>query len=133
MKEEDIKAILVRKHIAYAPHGTICATIKASVGAYQNGVGAMMHTRKEHILHINHEGIAIMAMDDIKGTPQEDTLLFLPKEEILSTRLRLRIFTFQLCIQTPKGELSYKIRKNNITASWHKENLAFLLLSAQSQ
>ena len=133
MKEQDIQTILTKHQIRFAKHGTICATIKASVGAYQNGIGSIMHTRKDHILHINHEGIAIMAMDDMTGSPQEDTLLFLPKQAILATDLRVRLFTFLLCIKTTKGELHYKIRKNNITAPWHKENLSFILLTSQTR
>ena len=76
MKEEEIRDILNSHQICFAQHGTLCATVKAGIGAYQNGLGEIMHTMKDHILHINAQGIAILAVDDINGAPQEHTLRF---------------------------------------------------------
>ena len=53
MKEEEIRDILNSHQICFAQHGTLCATVKAGIGAYQNGLGEIMHTMKDHILHIN--------------------------------------------------------------------------------
>lgn len=78
MKEEEIRELLTEQGIDYAAHGSICATIKASVGAYKNGIGDIMHTMKDHILHINAQGIAILAIDDINGIPAADTLHLFP-------------------------------------------------------
>ena len=52
MKEEEIRDILNSHQICFAQHGTLCATVKAGIGAYQNGLGEIMHTMKDHILHI---------------------------------------------------------------------------------
>ena len=56
MKEEEIRDILNSHQICFAQHGTLCATVKAGIGAYQNGLGEIMHTMKDHILHINAQG-----------------------------------------------------------------------------
>ena len=55
MKEEEIRDILNSHQICFAQHGTLCATVKAGIGAYQNGLGEIMHTMKDHILHITIE------------------------------------------------------------------------------
>lgn len=133
MKEEEIKEVLARHRIRFAKHGTVYGTIIASVGAYQNGVGEIMHARKDHILHFNPDGMTILAVDDMKGTLCEETLLFIPREQIVSTDIRVRLFTFLLTVQTVKGEIRYKLRKNLLGSPWHKENLAYLLLSSPSQ
>ena len=36
MKEEEIRDILNSHQICFAQHGTLCATVKAGIGAYQN-------------------------------------------------------------------------------------------------
>lgn len=132
MKEEEIRDLLNSHQICFAEHGTICATVKAGVGVYNNGMGEIMHTMKDHILHINAQGIAILAVDDINGTLQEHTLLFLPHEDILSTNLAIKLFHFLFTIETKKGVIQYKLHKNVLASPWHKENLSFLLLNSPS-
>lgn len=132
MKEEEIRELLTEQGIDYAAHGSICATIKASVGAYKNGIGDVMHTMKDHILHINAKGIAILAIDDINGIPQADTLQFISREQILSTDIRIRLFHFLFTIETEQGCIQYKLRRNVLASPWHKENLSLLLLQASS-
>lgn len=101
MKEEEIREILNSHQICFAQHGTLCATVKAGLGAYQNGLGEIMHTMKDHILHINAQGIAILAVDVINGALQEHTLLFLPHEDIVSINIKnsssLHTASFFLC------------------------------------
>ena len=103
MKEEEIRDILNSHQICFAQHGTLCATVKAGIGAYQNGLGEIMHTMKDHILHINAQGIAILAVDDINGAPQEHTLLFLPHEDIVSTTIKIKLLHFLFTIETRRG------------------------------
>ena len=123
MKEEEIRDILNSHQICFAQHGTLCATVKAGIGAYQNGLGEIMHTMKDHILHINAQGIAILAVDDINGAPQED---------IVSTTIKIKLLHFLFTIETRKGTIVYKLHKNVLASPWHKENLSFLLLNAPS-
>lgn len=132
MKEEEIRDLLNSHQICFAKHGTICATVKAGVGAYNNGMGEIMHTMKDHILHINAQGIAILAVDDINGALLEHTLLFLPHEDILSTNITIKLFHFLFTIETKKGVIQYKLHKNVLASPWHKENLSFLLLNSPS-
>ena len=47
MKEEEIRDILNSHQICFAQHGTLCATVKAGIGAYQNGLGETPHTMKD--------------------------------------------------------------------------------------
>ena len=117
MKEEEIRDILNSHQICFAQHGTLCATVKAGIGAYQNGLGEIMHTMKDHILHIN---------------AQEHTLLFLPHEDIVSTTIKIKLLHFLFTIETRKGTIVYKLHKNVLASPWHKENLSFLLLNSPS-
>lgn len=133
MKEEAVRDILVKNHIPYAMHGTLYGTIIASVGAYQNGLGTIMHTMKDHILHFNSQGMAIIAIDDHNGTLREETLTYIRKEHVQSSGISIHPLTFLLTIQTDKGELKYKIRKQILGSPWHKENLAWLLLHQVDQ
>lgn len=133
MKENDIREILLRNQINFAQHGTIWGTVIPNVGAYQNGFGQMMHTMKDHILHINNEGIAILAVDDMNGLPKESTLVFLSRENIQKTDIQIKLSKFILMITTDKGELRYKIRRHILACPWHKENLSFLLLRSATQ
>ena len=87
---------------------------------------------KDHILHINAQGIAILAIDDINGIPHADTLQFIPREHILSTDIRIRLFHFLFTIETEQGCIQYKLRRNVLASPWHKENLSLLLLQASS-
>lgn len=128
MKEEEIKSILQRHEISYVEHASICGTIIANVGAYHNGIGSIMHTMKDHILHLSTEGVAILAIDDMRGTLQEDTLIFIPTKDIQAINLGMKGFGFRLTIQTEKGEIVYKIRRSMLASPWHKENLSYLLL-----
>lgn len=119
MKEEEIRDILNSHQICFAQHGTLCATVKAGIGAYQNGLGEIMHTMKDHILHINAQGIAILAVDDINGAPQEHTLLFLPHEDIVSTTIKIKLLHFLFTIETRKGTIVYKLHKTY----WHHHGI----------
>lgn len=130
MKETEIRDILLKNKICIAQHGSLCATIIAGVGAYNNGLGEIMHTMKDHVLHFNHDGIYILAIDDMNGLLQEDTLSFIPHEQISSTSIRAKIFTFIVTVQTDKGEIQYKVRKNVLASPWHKENLSYFLLTS---
>lgn len=130
MKEEEIKSILQKHQISYAEHAAICGTIIANVGAYNNGIGSMMRTMKDHILHLSSEGVAIIAIDDMRGTLQEDTLVFIPKKNIQAVNLGMKMFGFRLIIRTDKGEIVYKIRRSMLASPWHKENLSYLLLGS---
>lgn len=128
MKEEQIKNILQKHKLSYEAHGSICGTIKASEGAYNNGLGNMMHTMKDHVIHIGQSGVAIIAIDDNRGSLKEDTLTYFPKEHIRSINIKMKLFNFRLLIVTDKGEVQYKIRRSALGAPWHKQNLSYLLL-----
>ncbi|MGX8833056.1 hypothetical protein ACWG0P_02500 [Amedibacillus sp. YH-ame6] len=128
MKENDIRALVLKQHMNFAQHGTIWATIIPDVGAYHHGFGNMMYTMKDHILHINQEGIAIFAVDDMKGVAKEDTLIFIPRGEIKTSNIQAKLTKFIFTMETDKGRIRYKIRKSILGCPWHKENLSFLLL-----
>lgn len=128
MKENDIKELLSKKHISYVNSRTIWATITPGMGAYQNGMGAIMHTMKDHILHFNHDGVVILAVDDMNGKVSENNIIFIPNENITSLHINVKITKFLLTIQTSKGIMEYKVRKHILACPWHKENLSFLLL-----
>ena len=132
MKEEEIRDILEHHGIQFAEHGTICGTIKAGVGAYRNGMGEIMHTMKDHILHINAQGIAILAVDDINGALQEHTLLWIPQKDIIAADVKIKLLHFLFTMETEKGIIQYKLHKNVLASPWHKENLSFLLLHSSS-
>lgn len=129
MKEIKIKELLSKKHISYVNNRTIWATIIPSMGAYQNGMGTIMHTMKDHILHFNHDGIVILAIDDINGKISENHIIFISNDNITFIDINVKILKFLLTIQTNKGTIEYKVRKHILACPWHKENLSFLLLN----
>jgi|GEM_PF-446170 len=129
MKEDEIKNILFANQIAYARHGSIYATLQPSVGAYKNGLGNTMYVMKDHILHMNNEGLAIIAIDDNNGQLLPDTLVFLP---INSIQIHLKIYLthIKMIISSSNGDMVFKVHKNVIGCPWHKENLSFLMLQS---
>ena len=129
MKLETIKDILKDNKIEYKEHATICGTVKASIGAYNNGLGAVMHTMKDHVLHFSNGGVAIIAIDDMNGTPKAETFHWIPQNHIYQIRIKMKLLTFALTIETDKGEIIYKLRRSVLGAPWHKENLSYLLLN----
>lgn len=128
MKEEKINEVLKKNQIDVKEHSTIYGTVQASTGAYNNGLGNVMHTMKDHVIHINHQGVTIVPVDDNLGSLKEDELVFIPQERIQIIRMNVKFFSFGLEIQTDKGKIIYKIRKNALGSPWHKENLSYLLL-----
>lgn len=89
MKENEIKEFLNSQNINFAKQSTIWATIKPTIGAYNNGFGDTMHVMKDHILHFNNEWLAIFAIDDNSGRILKDTLKFFPIQDIkLSANLQ---------------------------------------------
>lgn len=130
MKESKVKEILVRNGISFIQHATIYGTLKADMGAYKNGLGNMMHTMKDHILHFNGKEVVILAIDDMNGMPKGKTLVRISKEQIKSINIKIRLLIFWMIIHTEKGDIQYKIRKSILGSPWHKENLSYLLLGA---
>ena len=55
------------------------------------------------------------------------TALFVPKEEIASTKFNKKLMSYELEVATSKGTLAFKVNKTMVGASWHKENLATIL------
>ena len=127
MNEIEVKELLERHGLPFMPNRTIWATIIPSVGAYQNGLGNIMHTMKDHILHLHEQGIAILPIDDHTGKLKEDALVFLSRSNIHKTNLRIKLSKFILSIDTDEGVIEYKVRKNILACPWHKENLSILL------
>ena len=68
MKEEKINEVLKKNQIDVKEHSTIYGTVQASTGAYNNGLGNVMHTMKDHVIHINHQGVTIVPVDDNLGS-----------------------------------------------------------------
>ena len=128
MNENDIKQILDKYNIGFAQHSTIWGKVIPSVGAYNNGIGEIMHIMREHILHFNNEGVAILAVDDMTGKIQENTLTFIPNKNIDSINIKVNRFSFMITVRTKNGDITYKAKKNILGSRWHKENLSFLLL-----
>lgn len=127
MKENEIKEFLNSQNINFAKQSTIWATIKPTIGAYNNGFGDTMYVMKDHILHFNNEGLAIFAIDDNSGRILKDTLKFFPIQDI-KLNLKMNVLGLLLTISTEKGDIEFKIRKSIIGCPWHKENLSFILL-----
>lgn len=127
MKEKDVKEFLNSQNITFSRQSTIWGTIKPTVGAYKNGLGSTMHVMKDHILHFNKEGLAIVAIDDNSGKILKDTLVFFPIDQV-KLNLKMKILSFLLNVSTDKGDIEFKIRKSIIGCPWHKENLSFILL-----
>lgn len=128
MNENDIKLILDKYNIGFAQHSTIWGKVIPSVGAYNNGIGEIMHVMRDHILHFNNEGVAILAVDGMTGKIQENTLTFIPNKNIDSINIKVNRFSFMITIRTKNGDITYKTRKNILGSRWHKENLSFILL-----
>ncbi len=129
MEEKVVRDFLLENHIHFQQHSTIQGTIKPDVGAYNNGLGKVMHIMRDHILHFNNEGVAIVALDDNSGKILKDTLVFLKNEDI-QIQLQVKVMSSLLTIHTNKGDIHYKIHKSVIGCPWHKENFAYLLLRA---
>ena len=129
MKEDDIKNILFANQIAYAGHGSIYATLQPSVGAYKNGLGSTMYVMKDHILHLNNEGLTIIAIDDNDGQLLPDTLIFLPMNSI-QIHFKIHLTHIKMIITSSNGDIVFKVYKNVIGCPWHKENLSFLMLQS---
>lgn len=127
MREKDVKEFLNSQNITFSRQSTIWGTIKPTVGAYKNGLGSTMYVMKDHILHFNKEGLAIVAIDDNSGKILKDTLVFFPIGEV-KLNLKIKVFSFSLNVSTDKGDIEFKIRKSIIGCPWHKENLSFILL-----
>lgn len=130
MDENDIRELLLGHGIDFAHHATLLATLKPTVGAYNNGMGDYMNTMREHVLHLNSSGIAIIPIDDRRGKMLADELLFLPNEKIGQLKMNMKLMSLTFTIDTEAGELVYKVRRSVLGAPWHKENLAFILLRA---
>lgn len=130
MDENDIRELLLGHGIDFAHHATLLATLKPTVGAYNNGMGDYMNTMREHVLHLNSSGIAIIPIDDRRGKMLADELLFLPNEKIGQLKMNMKLLSLTFTIETDVGELVYKVRRSVLGAPWHKENLAFILLRA---
>lgn len=130
MDENDIRELLLGHGIDFAHHATLLATLKPTVGAYNNGMGDYMNTMREHVLHLNSSGIAIIPIDDRRGKMIEDELLFIPNEKIVRLKMNMKLMSLTFTIDTEAGELVYKVRRSVLGAPWHKENLAFILLRA---
>ncbi len=130
MDENDIRELLLGRGIDFAHHATLLATLKPTVGAYHNGMGDYMNTMREHVLHLNSSGIAIIPIDDRRGKMIEDELLFIPNEKIAQLKMNMKLMSLTFTIDTEDGELVYKVRRSVLGAPWHKENLAFILLRA---
>ena len=127
MTENDVRELLLGRGVDFA---TILATLKPTVGSYNLGMGEYMNVMREHVLHFNSSGIAIVPVDDRRGRLEGDRLLFVPNERIKQMRLRMRLASLELTVETDEGDLVYKVRRSVLAAPWHKENLAFILLRA---
>lgn len=129
MKEEKVKEILQRHQLNFQKYSTIYGTIRPNAGAYHLGFGNMMHTMKDHVIHLGAEGVVVMAVDDNSGVLKEETLKFFPRETVRSIRMQVKLFSFLMTITMDQGEIQYKIRKSALGLPWHKENLSYLLLN----
>lgn len=130
MRESEIQQLLLGRGIDFAHHATLLATLVPTTGAYHLGMGTYMNTLREHVIHLNSKGIAIIPIDDRRGTMLEESLLFVPNSQIKQMAMKMKLFSFRLTISTDKGDLVYKIRRSVLAAPWHKENLAYILLQA---
>ena len=130
MTENDVRELLLGRGVDFASHATILATLKPTVGSYNLGMGEYMNVMREHVLHFNSSGIAIVPVDDRRGRLEGDRLLFVPNEQIKQMRLQMRLASLELTVETDEGDLVYKVRRSVLAAPWHKENLAVILLRA---
>lgn len=133
MQENDVRELLLRHGVNFARNATIIGTLKPSVAAHANGMGAFMHLMREHVLHFNSTGVAIVPVSEVNGRLSEDIVVVIPNEHIDQLWMSVRRAHLELTIVTPDGDIVYKVRRRVLGAPWHKENLAFLLLNAISE
>ena len=127
MKESDVKNALNRHGYVFQEHATIYATVKPGVAAYQSGLKQTVFTNKEHLLHINGEGIVILVLNEMSGTILKDCIVLLPLKDRQQVEIIPKSLTYRLMIRTKLGDLEYKIRKTTLGAPWHKNNLIYFL------
>ena len=129
--EKEIKKRFEKEKVTYFEHATIKGKIIATVGAYNNGLGKVMHMMRDHYLHFHAQCIIILVSDDSSGRLIEDVFMTIPFQEIINIKVKSHVVNLLLTIQTKRGDIVYKISKNIFACGWHKENLAFLLLRFQ--
>ena len=130
MREGDVREALLSHGIDFASHVTIVGTLRPSVAALANGMGSFMNLMREHVLHRNSSGLAIIPVSSANGQLSEDDIVFIPNERIRQIGLMPSRAHFELTVSTDDGDITYKVRRRVLGSPWHRENLAFLLLGA---
>ena len=123
----DIKNFLQSNNISYNDNSSIWGVIFPSKFTYLLGPTATALSMKYHVLHFNNEGIAVIGINNITGKIDTNTLVFIPRSIITSVIFDKKLFSYKLEIITTNGNLSYKVNKTMIGASWHKLNLENIL------
>lgn len=127
LKENDIKEFLENKQINYQESASICGVIFPKKTTYLFGPIVTSLSLQYYILHFNHDGIAIMGLNNVTGKIEDNTLTFIQNSEIKAIQFYKKMMAYDLQIQTNKGNISYKVNKVMVGSGWHKENLTELL------
>lgn len=132
LKELDIKKFLEENNLSYNENSSVWGmnTTKTSdivAGSlFGPAIGVTLALRY-NIIHFNSDGIAILGVDNITGKIKEDSLIFIKSENITNIIFNKNMVSYKLNIITTTGNVSYKINKIVIGASWHKNNLENIL------
>ncbi len=127
LKEQDIREYLNKKDIAFNENSSIIGVIFPSKFTYALGPIATALSMQYYAINFSDSGIAIIVLNNATGKLEDEAFLFVPKEEIASTKFNKKLMSYELEVATSKGTLAFKVNKTMVGASWHKENLATIL------
>ena len=127
LKEQDIKQYLNEKGGTFKGNTSIIGVIFPSKFTYALDSVATALSMQYYAMNFSDNGIAIIGLNNVTGKLEDEAFLFVPKEEIASTKFNKKLMSYELEITTSKGTLAFKVNKTMVGASWHKENLATIL------
>lgn len=79
-----------------------------------------------YAINFSDNGIAIIGLNNVTGKLEDEAFLFVPKEEIASTKFNKKLMSYELEVATLKGTLAFKVNKTMVGASWHHAKLLIL-------
>ena len=126
MEADVVLAVL---HIDFNENSSIIGVIFPSKFTYALGSIATALSMQYYAINFSDSGIAIIGLNNATGKLEDEAFLFVPKEEIASTKFNKKLMSYELEVATSKGTLAFKVNKTMVGAPWHKENLATILKS----
>lgn len=127
LKEQDIKYYIENRNHDYKSKSSIIAIIFPKKLTYIQGPTSAALSMQYYAINFSDSGISIIGLNNISGKLEDDSFLFIPKEEIVKIKFYKKMLSYELEIITTDGILSFKINKVMVGASWHKQNLVNVL------